>query len=374
MKRMICIFGIFVLLCLLFAACGEEQAAPVPAETPTVTEATPAPANTPLPTPAPSPEPTPMPEKNYTLSFAGDCTLGSLVEWQGSHPGDFQSVVGEDYAYPFSGVASLFQSDDFTMVNLEGPLSEGGTPRTKKYRFRGSPEYTGILTSGSVEAVSLANNHSLDLGGEGIADTRDALAAAGVGYAEAASPLIVELEGGLRLGIVAYNTVESMETPQTWKDEIMQDVAACREAGCHAIIGFLHWGLMEYRSAPDIQVTELAHAMADGGCDLIVGGHAHILQPMEAYNGVPIAYSMGNFCFGGNSSPEDRDSVVLQAELCFDPNTESAALTALRAVPCQISSTAGRNDYCPRICTPEEEAWTRIFTRLQWPETGWSAE
>lgn len=99
----------------------------------------------------------------FVLSFAGDCTLGSEhTAWDKA--GNFPDVVGDDYTYPFSGVREVFSRDDFTFVNLECALTDHDVPADKTYRFRGLPEYGAILTEGSVEAVSLANNHSQDYG------------------------------------------------------------------------------------------------------------------------------------------------------------------------------------------------------------------
>lgn len=115
-----------------------------------------------------------------TFSFAGDCTIGSLLEWQGSLDMDFQSVVREDYAYPFSGVREIFGRDDFTVVNLEGTFTDSEDAVEKPYRFKADPVYVNVLQEGGVDAVSLANNHSGDLGAEGKKDTIAALDTAGI--------------------------------------------------------------------------------------------------------------------------------------------------------------------------------------------------
>ena len=259
-------------------------------------------------------------EYSYTFSFAGDCTIGSLMEWQGSMQGDFQSVVGTNYSYPLSGVRDIFSADDLTVVNLEGTFTNSVNAVGKPYRFKGDPAYVKVLTEGSVEAVSSANNHSGDFMEEGIADTIAALQAAGIRYTKAADPIIMELEGGLRLGIVSYNTVENLEGEAAWRASVQTDIAVCRQAGCNLIIGFMHWGTVEYLTKPEDWEVAFAHDMVDWGCDLIVGGHAHILQRMEYYNNVPIFYSMGNFCYGGNLNPDDKDSANQNTIPCTPKN------------------------------------------------------
>lgn len=124
-------------------------------------------------------EPDPQADR-FVLSFAGDCTLGAEHDtW--NRLGNFPDVVGDDYAYPLAGVKHVFAEDDFTFVNLECALTDADTPADKTYRFRGLPAYGQILTEGSVEGVTLANNHSLDYGAEGLADTRQVLAELGIG-------------------------------------------------------------------------------------------------------------------------------------------------------------------------------------------------
>ena len=302
----------------------------------------------------------------YTMSFAGDCTIGSLLEWQGTQPGDFQSVVGTDYRYPFSGVRSIFEADDLTVVNLEGTFTTATAAVEKPYRFKADPSYVQVLKEGSVEAVSASNNHSGDFFEAGFQDTIAALDSVGIWNAHAGSPLIKDLEGGMKLGIVSYNTVENYSGLEVWRSEILADIQACQSAGCDLIIGFMHWGTVEYLTAPEDWEVALAHDMADWGCDLIVGGHAHILQHMEYYNGVPIFYSMGNFCYGGHTNPSDKDSVIVQAEFTWNNDTEEAVRSGLKVIPCLVSSRTDVNNYCPTPCEEGGSDYQRIISRLEW--------
>ncbi len=302
------------------------------------------------------------------LSFAGDCTIGSLLEWQGNVAGDFQSVVGEDYAYPFSGVREIFEADDLTMVNFEGTLTTAEEAVDKPYRFKADPSYVQVLTKGSVEAVSLANNHSGDFGEKGFQDTETALEEAGILYTGAGAPLIFRVSGGPLLGIVSYNTVDSVDGEETWRSAVKADIDKCIEENCDLIIGFMHWGTVEYLTEPEDWEVQFAHDMADWGCDLILGGHAHILQRMEYYGDVPIFYSMGNFCFGGNTDPDDKDSVIVQAEYRWDPGTGELVRTGLAVIPCQVSSQTDWNDYCPTPCAEGSEEYERILSKLEWEE------
>ena len=301
-----------------------------------------------------------------TFSFAGDCTIGSLLEWQGSLDIDFQSVVREDYAYPFSGVREIFGRDDFTVVNLEGTFTDSEDAVEKPYRFKADPVYVNVLQEGGVDAVSLANNHSGDFGAEGKKDTIAALDTAGILHSDAYAPLICEMPNGITVGIVSYNTVDNHVGEWQWRQDIKADIGACKDADCDLMIGFMHWGTVEYLTEPESWEVQLAHDMVDWGCDLIVGGHAHILQRMEYYNDAPIFYSLGNFCYGGNTNPDDKDSVIVQAEYTRDDSKKRIVRSGLRVIPCEISARKDPNDYCPTPCAEGSDAYRRICDKLEW--------
>jgi len=310
-----------------------------------------------------------QPKNSWLFSFAGDCTIGSLLEWQGSLAQDFQSVVGDNYAYPLSGVKSIFEADDLTSVNLEGTFTNSTNAVVKPYRFKADPAYVQVLKEGSVEVVSTANNHSGDFQDEGRADTIAALDSVGILHTGASDPLIHEMDGGLKIGMVSYNTVDNYEGEYAWRTSVQTDINTCREAGCDLIIGFMHWGSVEYLPEPEAWEVQFAHDMVDWGCDLIVGGHAHILQRMEYYNDVPIFYSMGNFCYGGNTNPDDKDSVIVQTEFARDSSGE-VTLSRVHVIPCLISTRTDLNDYCPTPCREGSEDYQRILSRLEMPSAG----
>jgi len=170
------------------------------------------------------------------------------------------------------------------------------------------------------------------------------------------------------VGIVTYNTVENPAGEAAWRASIEADIALCKEDNCDLIIGFMHWGTMEYLQEPEAWEVQMAHDMVDWGCDMLVGGHAHILQRMEYYNNVPIFYSMGNFCYGGHLNPNDKDSVIVQADFRYDAAADAVELTDVRVVPCSVSSTNDRNDYCPTPYEEGSDAYKRVLTKLQWTE------
>lgn len=354
------------------AAAAEEASAtgPEPTESPA-----PMPAATPMPTPAATPAPTatPIPEATadpaavgeWTISFAGDCTIATLHEWQNvSTAANMLHVIGDDMGYPLEKVKEIFESDDLTVVNLEGCFTEATEPKNKSYRFRADPAYAAVLTAGGVEAVSLANNHSGDYGDVGYADTKAALEAEGIGWTDELTPCIVTMEGGLKLGFLSFSTVEidlAAGDVAGYMQRMEPVYTACREAGCDVVIALLHWG-WEYCYEPEGWMVELAHRLAELGCDMVVGGHAHVLQPVEVYEGVPICYSLGNFCFGGNSNPDDKDSVIVQQTIWR--TAEGVSLGPTHFLPCAISGKDSYNDFCPRLYEPGGADYARVLKKL----------
>ena len=300
-------------------------------------------------------------EERFLLTFAGDCTLGANPKNTYAEVG-FPKVVGTDYAYPMRNVRSLFEADDATFVNLEGTLTDQGNPADKTYTFRGSPAYSHILTDNSIEVVTLANNHSFDYGKPGYDSTRTVLETAGIPYVERDSGVLIELDCGLRVGL--YGMVYYKLDVEDMKAE----VAALREQGAELVIVAPHWGV-EGSYRPTQQQKDIAHAAIDAGADIVWGSHPHVLQPIEEYSGGIIYYSMGNFCFGGNSKPEDFDTVLLQQEV-VRRSDGTVCLGSLEIVPCSISSEQRVNNYQPTPMAEGSAGYARVMSKLDGSFTG----
>lgn len=297
----------------------------------------------------------------FTLTFAGDCTLGTNPGMYYA-PWGFVQLVGEDYGYPFRNVLSYFENDDFSMVNLEGPLCDTGNPVVKKHTFRGPTAYVNILTQNSVEAVTLANNHTLDYGKTAYETTLATLDAAAMPYVTENSSLLITTQRGLKLGIYAawYNTWDM--------EDLKTEVAELREQGAELIIYAVHWGT-EGSYRPEPGQVDLAHEIIDAGVDIIYGSHPHVLQSIEEYNGGIIYYSLGNFAFGGNMYPKDLDTAILQQEVIryADGTVELGALTR---IPCSVSSMEVRNNFQPTPFAAGTEEYRRVLSKLDGSFTG----
>lgn len=294
-------------------------------------------------------------EERFLLTFAGDCTLGANPSNTYADVG-FPRVVGEDYSYPLRNVVSWFEADDATFVNLEGALTDQGNPADKTYTFRGSPAYSQILTDNSVEVVTLANNHSLDYGQAGYASTRAVLKEATIPYVERDSGTLIQLDCGLKVGL--YGMVYYHLDVEDMKAEI----AALREQGAELVIVAPHWGV-EGSYRPTQQQIDIGHTAIDAGADIVWGSHPHVLQPIEEYGDGIIYYSMGNFCFGGNSKPEDFDTAFFQQEVIRSPEG-TISLGSLKIIPCCISSDEEINNYQPTPMTVGSESYSRVLSKL----------
>ena len=314
-----------------------EIATETTAEVTTAPETEPATEETTLPEPVP---------EHYLLSFAGDCTLGTLYQFYGL-ASCFPGVVGDDYDYPFAAVREWFANDDFTMVNLEGPLTNEGTPEEKTFCFRGDPEYANILTAGSVEWVNLANNHSEDFGSVGYENTQKALDAVGVAYTGDGETIICETDRGLKIGILSVSFYID-------HGEMAEKIVSLKDRGAQVVVVSFHWGNQGYYR-PTYDQSWYAYAAIDAGANIVYGHHPHVLQPIEEYNGGIIYYSLGNFAFGGNDCPADFDTAIIQQEVIVDVDG-TVSLGEHRAIPCCISPSDSYNKFQP---TPAEEGSTR---------------
>lgn len=277
---------------------------------------------------------------SITISAAGDCTLGTDEYFDPSTSlNAYYDSNGP--AYFFQNVKSIFEADDLTIVNMEGTLTEETARQDKTYAFKGPAEYTQILTDGDVEAANLANNHSHDYGDKSYTDTIAALDAAGItnfGYDRTA---VMDVNG-VKVGLVGtYELAEGMGC----EDEMISNIKSVEDQGAQIVIVSFHWGI-ERENYPTENQVNLAHSAIDNGADLVLGHHPHVLEGIEVYNGKNIVYSLGNFCFGGNSNPSDKDTMIFQQTFTVQDG-ELVEDNVTNIIPCSISSDSSYNNYQP---------------------------
>lgn len=304
----------------------------------------------------------PEPQNQFVISMLGDCTLSSS-----HYANHFESFVGDDLAYPFSNVAGILAADDLTLANLECSFSDKRLESESQYAFCGQPKYARSLALGGVDCVSMANNHTNDFGRTGVEDTAAVLEKEGITGIQENQGTYFDLkhEDGtsVRVGIYAHPFNGSTE-------QMQKGVARLREEGADIVIACMHAGA-EKIYVPTKRQTYLAHAAINGGADLVVGTHPHVLQPVEAYQDGKILYSIGNFCFGGNRNPGDKDTVIARMIVQVE---EDGVSWDMEYIPCSVSGAANLNDYCPTPYGQDEKGWQRCLSKLAEPWDKTTAE
>ena len=300
--------------------------------------------------------------QQYTLSFVGDCTLASSQFHRGS-PYSFRAVIGDELARPFAGTAAYFQDDSLTVANLECTLTDSTAAPRGLFGFAADPAYVGVLTAGGVDMVTLANNHSGDFGPDAYAQTGRTLDAAGIDWAGEDEWTLVTTADGLTVGL--YCTGASLSPAVEPCLAALEDM---RAAGAELCVVLPHWG-KEGAYRPNAAQRAFAEAAAAGGADLIIGSHPHVLQPIEECGGALVAYSLGNYVFGGNTNPRDHDTVILQVTYTRQADGTLARTDAAR-IPCSLSGTPGRNDYSPVPYDGDSPEAARALSKLDGSFTG----
>lgn len=341
------LFFFVLLLCLIIKGCGFGKTKTVSSNKTETSE------QKEVLTVTPEPEMTPV---SLTLSVVGDCTLGTDENF------DYDTSLNAYYEnngadYFLANVKNIFSADDLTIANFEGTLTDSTEREDKQFAFKAPASYADILTAGSVEAVNTANNHSHDYGEQSFDDTLKALDAAGIihfGYDETA---VTEVKG-IKIGLVG---IYELNDHLGRKEQLKQNIAKVKKEGAQLVIVIFHWG-NEKEEVPDENQKTLGHLAIDEGADLVCGHHPHVLQGIEKYKGKNIVYSLGNFCFGGNSYPSDMDTMIFQQTFTIDQNGVKAD-DVTNIIPCSISSDSDYNNYQP---TPAEgEEADRIMQKIQ---------
>lgn len=303
-----------------------------------------------------TPEPTAEPV-SITVSMVGDCTLGTDVNFDQSTSFDAFYQMKNDPGYFFQNVKDIFTADNLTVANMEGTLTTSNDRQQKTFAFKGNPSYTEILTQGGVEATNLANNHSHDYGDQSYEDTIQYLEAAGIttfGYDRTA---VMDVKG-IKVGLIGiYELKDGLGRQQ----QVIDTIQEVKDQGAQVIIVSFHWGTEKSNIPDDIQKT-LAHLAIDQGADLVVGHHPHVLQGIEKYQGKNIVYSLGNFCFGGNKNPSDKDTMIFQQTFTVE-NGELVEDDVTNIIPCSLSSESGYNNYQPMVLEGSEKE--RVLQKIE---------
>lgn len=328
----------------------------VPAES-----AAPAAVPTAEPTSEPTPEPTPA---VFTLSFIGDLTLTNH-----QFSSDFENRMNGDYSYPFSNVVDYFDDDEYTFANLECTFSDRNLSSIQTFFFRAPTAHAQILIEGGVDFVTTANNHTNDFNDAGVTDTSAALEEYNIPYGLNDQAQVVTTPHGLRIGVYCqYNGKYGDYRPDL--DKALAGIETLKAEEPDLIICMFHAG-KELWYRPTDEFVEIAHACVDAGVDIVYNTHPHCLQPVEQYKDGLILYSMGNFCFGGNTAPKDRDTAIVQVQVQRETDGTVRTLT-YTMIPCCVSSRPvyegytrdNYNDYKPTPYEPGTEDYERCMSKI----------
>lgn len=282
--------------------------------------------------------------KSFTITAAGDCTIGYDTNF--SYGNRFDKVFldnDKDYGYFFRNVKGIFENDDLTYVNLEGTFTNETIKVEKKFNFKSTPDFVNVLKEGNVDIVGVANNHSYDYGQKGFDETIDTLNQNKVDYFGYDKYLIEEING-IKIGFFGLIDIASVK----YKD-IDKAIKYFKENNCDLIIAAMHWGIEGDYEQSNVQSKE-GHYLIDQGVDLVIGTHPHVIQGIEKYNDRYIIYSLGNFVFGGNQNPKDKDTFIFQQTFTF-VNDELLLDDNIKVIPTSVSSIKNRNNYQPTIAS-----------------------
>lgn len=291
-----------------------------------------------------------------TISAAGDCTFSSDIKQYVDR--NFFSVYNKqkDDAYFFKNVKSFFAQDDMTIVNFEGTLSNRGSRAEKQWAFRGKPSYINILKEGSIEAVAFANNHARDYGEISYTDTIKSFEKAKIAYSSYTQVGVYEVKG-IKIGMISVQETGRSDAAAVLRKAIKN---LKKEKPDLVIVSF-HWGIERTSVITKAQKDLSRIAIDEGGADLVLGHHPHVLQPVEKYKDAYIVYSLGNFCFGGNTNPPDKDTMIYQQTFTFH-NDQLVTDDQVRIIPCSVSSVSNKNNYQPTPATGNEKK--RILKKI----------
>ncbi|AOR22322.1 CapA family protein [Clostridium taeniosporum] len=299
--------------------------------------------------------------KEVLISIIGDLTLGTDEKfgYDNSLPEAFNN--NKDYLYFMKNVVDLFKNDDYTLANLETTFTDSKIKAPKGgeifFNFKGPKDYVNILKNSSIDGVTISNNHIYDYGIQGMKDTVKALESKDIDICGEEYKIVKDIQG-IKFGFLGYM---GWNISDELKSKICNDIEELRSQGVKVIIPYFHWGSESEYEAGRNQV-ELARFTIDSGADAVIGSHPHVIQTMENYKGKLIAYSMGNFCFGGNFNPKDKRTFILQIKC----NLENNELNNMeyKVIPTMISSRNDKNDYVPTIAKSNKEEILKLLNEL----------
>lgn len=305
------------------------------------------------------------------LAFGGDSMLGD---------GAAAKLAAVGPAAMLAQVAPLVAAADYLVINSETPFTATAPPanRGAKYSYASNPAYLPALRDIGVDALNLGNNHAMDRGGVGLADTITAAAStqiatfgAGPTMTEASMPLMVRssqhdvavVSFGENFGAMHRSTETTPGMLPLKPDRIERAIRVAKANGADKVVAFVHWG--DNYDDVNYQQRYWATVFAGAGYDVVIGSGSHTLQSVEVVQGMPVAYGIGNFVFGapGRFDTYGRPGLGAVAGLRWEPS--GGGVLTFRCI--QTDNTLV--DYVPRPCPPAQlaQARTTLGPAVAWP-------
>lgn len=293
------------------------------------------------------------------LSFAGDTMLAGYKDQ--TTPGSFNDYVNKNEpTYFLEKVSKIFMEDDFTILNLENVLSDSELTEISKstdpaYWYKSSAKNINILSSSSVEGVSVSNNHTGDYGKEGKQDTINAIINANMEYGDY-NHIMYFKKNNFTVAVICKGLWIESQT-----SDAIKLIKEAEEKSDYQIV-FFHGGT-ERIHHPEEWKKSATRKLIDNGADLVIGSHPHVIQPREIYQGKEIVYSLGNFCYGGNRGPENR-TIIYQMNITIDNKTNNIIKEESNIIPCYVY-TGNVNNYQPSPIE-DENIKNKVLDFMDW--------
>lgn len=276
------------------------------------------------------------PREEIVISLAGDVMLSRGV----------QKYLDENgYAYPYEEVRNLFLEDDFTIANLECPITQYAfhANKAKRFVFQADVENARALKEAGFDCLNLANNHSMDYLSDGLGETienlqKEEIAVVGAGMDAFSDTSVVFEKNGIKVGVLAFSVFpsegffynEKEPTVSYVSDYNLEEIGEKIKAmEVDFKIVYFHWGV-EYQPFNSPMQEEYAHMAVENGADFVVGAHPHVLQNTENYMDVPIYYSLGNFVFDRQIQEGTDKTMILQLQI------DKEGLKDIKEIPARI--------------------------------------
>lgn len=279
------------------------------------------------------------PKGSIDINLVGDILLDGTIK---------KYIEKEGTEYPWKEAKTYLKKEDLNVGNLECSVTNKGTKwKDKQFNFRMDPKDLQGIKDANIELVTLANNHVMDYGYDGLLDTFKYLDSYGIKYTgagrtkkEAMNGVVIE-KNGVKVGIVAFSRVIPdvkwyatdrragiISAYEPYVNEMYRKIKDMKEKADIVILS-IHWGI-ERNDIPRKNEISIARKAIDSGADIIMGHHPHVLQGIEIYKGKPIFYSLGNFVF--NSQDKLSTKTMIGQVKIVDKKVSEAEVIPMKII------------------------------------------